>query len=201
MTKHEHEPSMTPSIFIRTTVSPTLVALFAGVLLAGCGGDATAGDDDDGMPLENAPIVGCPGAALIGVLDDPSEDCGLDGRVPAGWEAIRTFEGANPNLANYDTTDGTPSVDVFANPDGAGRYGQQGLAGSVWEWVYDAHAPDWYAGGGNDCRDCANLVDGGPRTMRGGAWNYNAPALRGAERFAGSAGAYWLGSGIRCARD
>ncbi|MCA9684086.1 MAG: hypothetical protein KC457_17935, partial [Myxococcales bacterium] len=97
---------MTPSIFIRTTVSPTLVALLAGVLLAGCGGDATAGDDDDGMPLENAPIVGCPGAALIGVLDDPSEDCGLDGRVPAGWEAIRTFEGANPNLANFGPAPG-----------------------------------------------------------------------------------------------
>jgi hypothetical protein len=37
--------------------------------------------------------------------------------------------------------------------------------------------------------------------MKGGNYEYNAAQLRGAERFPGTAGAYWRGSGIRCARD
>jgi formylglycine-generating enzyme required for sulfatase activity len=104
-------------------------------------------------------------------------------------------------LANYSATDNSTNVDVFAKPAGAGRYGQEGIAGSIWEWVFDDHDPMWYSGAGNDCQDCANTDDVGARVMRGGDWQYNAPSLRGAERFPGSAGADWLGSGIRCARD
>ena len=59
----------------------------------------------------------------------------------------------------------------------------------------------WYAGSGADCDNCANVSGTGARTMRGGDFQYNAAQLRAAERFAGTAGAYWLGSGIRCARD
>ena len=45
------------------------------------------------------------------------------------------------------------------------------------------------------------IDDGNARVMRGGDWQYNAPSLRGAERFPGTPGAEWLGAGIRCARD
>ena len=91
---------------------------------------------------------------------------------------------------------------MFDKPDGAGRWGHEGLAGSVWEWVLDYHDADWYTtGGGNDCQNCANVDGSGARTMRGGDWQYTTLSLRAAERFPGTAGAYWLGSGIRCARD
>ena len=68
--------------------------------------------------------------------------------------------------------------------------------------VLDYHDADWYTtGGGNDCQNCANVDGSGARTMRGGDWQYTTLSLRAAERFPGTAGAYWLGSGIRCARD
>jgi len=105
------------------------------------------------------------------------------------------------SLANYSDTDNSTFVDVFAKPDGAGRWEHEGLAGSVWEWTLDLHDDAWYGGDGNDCDDCANVAGDGARVMRGGDFQYNAQQLRAAERFAGSSGSYWLGSGIRCARD
>ena len=104
-------------------------------------------------------------------------------------------------LANYSATDKTPLVDVFAKPAGVARWGQHQLAGSVWEWVYDTHDPDFYANAGNDCQNCTNTTPPGAKEMRGGNFEYNAISLRGAERFPGSSAAFWLGSGIRCARD
>ena len=71
----------------------------------------------------------------------------------------------------------------------------------MWEWVHDTYDADWYTDAGNDCQDCANLASSGPRTLRGGGFEYLAVHLRGAERFVGTAGADWLGAGLRCARD
>ncbi|PRP96285.1 Serine/threonine-protein kinase pkn1 [Enhygromyxa salina] len=90
---------------------------------------------------------------------------------------------------------------MFAHPNGAARWGQHDVAGSVWEWTLDFHDPDWYAGAGNDCQDCGNVSGNGARVLRGGSWNYNVVSLRNAKRFPGSAAAYWLGAGIRCARN
>ena len=102
---------------------------------------------------------------------------------------------------NCLSTDNTPLVDVFAKPAGAGLWGHEGMAGSMWEWVLDLHAPDWYSTGGASCVDCANVSGTGARIMKGGDWQYTTMDLRGANRFAGSAGSYWLGAGLRCARD
>jgi formylglycine-generating enzyme len=137
-----------------------------------------------------------------------------EGRLPIEAEWERAASGGDENrlypwgtdapsatLANYSATDNTPEADVFAKPDGAGRWGHVQLAGSVWEWVFDTHDPGWYAGPGHDCQDCANTTAGGAKIMRGGDFQYNAISLRGAERFPGTASAYWLGAGIRCARD
>lgn len=78
-----------------------------------------------------------------------------------------------------------------------GPVGPPGVTGSVWEWVYDLHHPDWYANGGLNCRDCANLSGDGARVMRGGSFNYNAADLRAAGSFPGTAGAHWHG-GLLC---
>jgi sulfatase modifying factor 1 len=141
--------------------------------------------------------------------------CAWDGgRLPteAEWEYVAAggdenllypwgYAAPSSPLANYLDSDNTPYLDVFAKPAGAGRWGHAGMAGSMWEWVLDLHDPDWYATGGADCRNCANLTGEGARTMRGGDWQYTAADLRGAGRFAGSSGSYWLGAGLRCARD
>jgi formylglycine-generating enzyme required for sulfatase activity len=126
-------------------------------------------------------------------------------RAAAGGDENRLYPwgGENPtsSLANYLEGDNTPFMDVSAKPGGAGRWDHRALAGSVWEWVLDLHDPGWYGSGGGDCRDCANLSGDGARTMRGGAWLYHDHNLRGAGRFAGSSGSYWLGVGVRCAHD
>lgn len=137
-----------------------------------------------------------------------------EGRLPTGAEWERAAIGGEENrlypwgtdapsgtLANYSGSDNTPEIDVFAKPDGAGRWGHEQIGGSVWEWVYDTHDSDWYTGDGNDCENCANMADEGAKVMRGGDFQYDAADLRGANRFPGTAAAYWLGSGIRCARD
>jgi formylglycine-generating enzyme required for sulfatase activity len=137
-----------------------------------------------------------------------------EGRLPTAAEWERAAIGGEENrlypwgsdapsasLANYSDTDATPLVDVFAKPDGAGRWNHRQIAGSVWEWVFDTHDPNWYTGDGNDCQNCANAAPPGAKVMRGGDFQYDAISLRGAERFPGTSGANWRGSGIRCARD
>jgi formylglycine-generating enzyme required for sulfatase activity len=125
--------------------------------------------------------------------------------VAAGGEQNRLYpwgtDAPTASHAVYLDSGGSPHVNVFDKPAGAGRWSHHGLAGSAWEWVYDLHEAGWYAGAGLNCRDCANLTGSGARVMRGGSFNYTAANLRAAERFPGTAGAYWLGSGIRCARD
>lgn len=103
--------------------------------------------------------------------------------------------------ANYSDSDGTPLVDVFDKPAGAGQWGHQGLAGSVWEWALDFQQEDWYATTGNDCVNCANLSGSGGRILRGGDFQYGETSLRAAELFTGGSASYWLGHGLRCVRD
>jgi formylglycine-generating enzyme len=79
---------------------------------------------------------------------------------------------------------------------GAGLWGQQDLAGNLWEWSLD-----WYAPYVNPCTDCANLTATTERVVRGGdfnsGWSLLPPPLRRGNSPADK-GAYAYG--VRCAR-
>ena len=65
---------------------------------------------------------------------------------------------------------------------GKGRYENADLAGNVWEWALDWLDTGWYSDQGADCVDCARVAGGTHRVLRGGAFNYEAVALRAATR-------------------
>lgn len=82
-------------------------------------------------------------------------------------------------------------------PRGAGRFGQQDLAGSLWEWTVDQFAA--YAPG--PCSDCAVLDGGEGRVFRGGGFRSDDPEeLRAAHRLGFLAEQRDLARGFRCAR-
>jgi formylglycine-generating enzyme required for sulfatase activity len=86
-----------------------------------------------------------------------------------------------PALAVYGCLfDGDPACDdtdlpvAGSLPMGAGRWGHLDLAGSLWEWVFDAYAP--YSA--DPCVDCGAVTeppDGG-RVFRGGDYIYPDPS-------------------------
>lgn len=85
---------------------------------------------------------------------------------------------------------------VGSAPLGAGLWGQEDLAGSLWEWNLD-----WYANYVNPCTDCANLTATSGRVSRGGNFNTGASEITAFRRHSNNPadeGAYAYG--IRCAR-
>ena len=85
---------------------------------------------------------------------------------------------------------------VGSKPAGAGRWGHQDLAGSMYEWVMDAY------GEYEDhlCNDCANTSNVPVRVIRGGSWYDYATSLRAAYRFYSTPTYYDSLFGFRCAR-
>ncbi len=100
----------------------------------------------------------------------------------AGGDQNRLYPwGADASdLFHYAQIATSPLEEVGSYPDGAGRYGQHDLAGSMWEWVHDWYDDGWYSGDGNTCNSCANLANPPPswippsRVVRGESW-YNPP--------------------------
>ena len=97
-----------------------------------------------------------------------------------------------------DCTLADVDVPVGTAPSGAGRWGHQDLAGSMWEWVLDVHK--YYRD--EPCDDCAACDDVALRVVRGGSWRSIGSSMRAALR----SGATTYNSqseddlGFRCAR-
>lgn len=81
---------------------------------------------------------------------------------------------------------------------GDGRWKHSDLAGNVWEWTLDRYMDSYpYP---QTCNDCANLMDGTSRVLRGGGFNYDSYYLRVAGRYVGNPGGRVYDVGFRCAR-
>lgn len=120
----------------------------------------------------------------------------------AGGDQQRAYPFSDPpgdttvtpdDLVYVDTT----SYPVGSKPAGAGRWHHADLAGNVFEWVLDR-----YAAYTTPCDDCANVVRGNDRVLRGGVFFRTEDFARTAKResvFA-SGTSRGEGFGIRCAR-
>ena len=84
---------------------------------------------------------------------------------------------------------------VGSRSAGAGRYTQQDLAGSMWEW-----ALDWSASYGANCNNCANLTDAVYRIGRGGGYGSSASNLPASNRLDVAPGGHSDTIGFRCAK-
>lgn len=94
---------------------------------------------------------------------------------------------------------------VGTHPATRGRFGQDDLAGGVYEWALDWLAEGFYVGRGAYCHDCANLATGTGRVVRG-APDPNCcaglnTAFRAAARAQQAPGSILPRQGARCARD
>ena len=83
------------------------------------------------------------------------------------------------------------------SPTGDGRWGHADLAGNVWEWTLDYFTTAYLM----PCDDCANLMPGTSRVLRGGGYFVIASSLRTAYRGFLSPANRDAGFGIRCARN
>ena len=102
-----------------------------------------------------------------------------------------------------DGTDGCMPTDllpVASRPTGAGKWGHQDLAGSLWEWTLDFYDATYYQSVGT-CNDCVNTAGQTPRVIRGGNFTSLAKNLRATGRASKppiNVDAY---AGFRCARS
>ncbi|HWP09564.1 MAG TPA: SUMF1/EgtB/PvdO family nonheme iron enzyme [Polyangiaceae bacterium] len=122
----------------------------------------------------------------------------------AGGDQARTFpwgdEAPASSLAVYACDEGATCVSsvlaaVGSKPDGAARYGQLDLAGSLAEWTLDYFAPYEAA-----CDNCANVGNGTERVARGGALTSSAKSLKATAREAADPETRDYARGFRCAR-
>jgi formylglycine-generating enzyme required for sulfatase activity len=87
---------------------------------------------------------------------------------------------------------------VGSKPLGAGRWGHDDLAGSMFEWVLDAY--DTYDTA-IVCNDCANASDVLIRLLRGGSWSTLDQYVRATYRYYSAPTYRYSGVGFRCARN
>ena len=89
---------------------------------------------------------------------------------------------------------------VGSTPMGSGRWGHADLAGSVEEWVRDSYSANYYAGTGNECNDCALILnESADRVKKGGSWFSLQPSI--AEHLPANRSTRSARRGLRCARN
>lgn len=117
---------------------------------------------------------------------------------PAKVTAINCAE-ANYGGSSYPSTACVPAGtnDVGGtSPNGDAPWGQADMGGNILEWVLD-----WFASYRVPCSDCANLVPGTARVLRGGDLADVATSLRNGYRRGDVAPSMRFGGvGVRCAR-
>jgi formylglycine-generating enzyme required for sulfatase activity len=88
-------------------------------------------------------------------------------------------------------------VSAGSKPAGDGRWGHAEMAGNAMEWVLDWHSPAYPI----PCNNCANLVPGDNRVLRGGGLDVKAPYLLASYRFPAPPTSRFYYYGVRCARS
>jgi len=82
---------------------------------------------------------------------------------------------------------------------GASPYGVMGMAGNIWEWVYDFYDEEYYI---QSPRENPKGSDFGDRcVLRGGSWDDNPSSLRCTERYSYEPTSSRDNVGFRCAQD
>jgi len=119
------------------------------------------------------------------------------GSADPGTGNLYAIYGCNYPAGSKSCTGVANFAPVGTAARGAGLWGQEDLAGSLWEWNLD-----WYASYVTPCTDCANLTAASRRVVRGGDFNSGgsllSPPLRRGNNPADK-GAYAYG--VRCARS
>ncbi len=127
-----------------------------------------------------------------------------------------------PELTVFHTS---TTDEVGAHPSGRGPFGHDDLAGNVWEWMEDEYDPLAYRrpnaarGEPGSCAEIKEALDklhregrqgftgSNPlpteceRSIRGGAYNYDAYGLRSTNRVHHPGNYRLLMTGVRCAKD
>lgn len=131
----------------------------------------------------------------------------------AGGDEQRAYPWSSPasamtidcSYANYGgssfpmtacTVPGAGAPRRIGSPNGDGRWGQTDLAGNAFEWTLDWYVPSYL----NPCNDCADLVAGTSRVLRGGGWDNSATNVRAGYRLDRPPTLRHQTVGIRCAR-
>jgi sulfatase modifying factor 1 len=96
----------------------------------------------------------------------------------------------------------TDILPVSSRPVGANRWGNEDLAGSVWEFTLDYYDVGYYASLGT-CNNCINLTNSSPgwRVIRGGDFSSSANMIRSTERASYQPITVSPYVGFRCARS
>ncbi|MFC1609663.1 formylglycine-generating enzyme family protein [Myxococcota bacterium] len=117
----------------------------------------------------------------------------------AASELVCTMFCHNDSIPGCQPTDVVPIGTMSATSDG--RWGHSDMAGSMWEWTFDAWNTTFYSLPEATGTDVVNLGPADNRTRRGGGFNNDPSAVRSVFRRIGDA---WRGghtTGFRCAYD